>query len=410
MHLTTFEEFYRELGMDNYVSPPFDYFKTNFMKADSKEVMPYRDWLIQHKPDDFRANTDEWLKILYDFFFEDPRKLLELWFKDHLYVDKFDLDSDMRYPIDNIQIGNVLDGKYKGGTGRINKNFFWKEIFLETQKTTVDSPTVLQILKDIYIGFKVTRTIFTPMCIDIYKGKRYADFFAVLRGTAAKASVFNPYTYFFILQTQLGRGKNLLCPVMSWGSPIIAFQNSPFENFVGIDVIPRVLEKSKEIHDWFENNKNLLEVEKTAKFYCCPSEDIDKEYSFSDKYKDYFDAVFFCPPYFDLEQYPDPNGNQSTTRYKTYQEWLNGYWRPTVELCHKTMKPGAKFSFVIVKNFRSVNHHETFEISEDMCNIAKEFFTYNKTLDLSWGGFTITKQNHDKRTEVIEHVHILEKT
>jgi tRNA1(Val) A37 N6-methylase TrmN6 len=92
---------------------------------------------------------------------------------------------------------------------------------------------------------------------------------------------------------------------------------------------------------------------------------------FSDKYKNYFDAVFFSPPYFQLELYPGKN--QSTVQYKTYEEWLDKYWLKTIQLCYYVLKPGGKMSYIL-SGYGSHNTKGAYDLLADMNAISQKIF------------------------------------
>ena len=173
----------------------------------------------------------------------------------------------------------------------------------------------------------------------------------MLRGTANRASIFNPYTYSWILKNVFPGGKKLFSPVLSWGSPVIGFANSDYDQLLAVDVIPEVVSKSEQLHDYSESMRNTWfgDDKKLGTFICCPSEKLNERMPFTDVYEKYFDLVFFSPPYYNLEMYT--GGEQSHETWQTYEEWLDGYWKPTVELCYECLKPGATFSFVIVEDY-----------------------------------------------------------
>ena len=60
------------------------------------------------------------------------------------------------------------------------------------------------------------------------------------------------------------------------------------------------------------------------------------------------------------------------------------------------MIDGARFAFV-VSNFK-----QSPRLSEDMCDIAKKYFTLEKHLNISWGGFTkvIGKMEHGNNEDL----------
>jgi hypothetical protein len=59
---------------------------------------------------------------------------------------------------------------------------------------------------------------------------------------------------------------------------------------------------------------------------------------------------------------------QSTTLYKTYKEWLDLYWRKTVNKCDSVLKSSGLFCFVMGKQCRG------YEMGNDMKTIAEEKF------------------------------------
>ena len=54
------------------------------------------------------------------------------------------------------------------------------------------------------------------------------------------------------------------------------------------------------------------------------------------KHKNYYDFIFFSPPYFKLELYPGKL--QSTSLYPDYKQWLTEYWENTIKLCFTILK------------------------------------------------------------------------
>lgn len=220
-----------------------------------------------------------------------------------------------------------------------------------------------------------------------------------------KMSVFNPMCWsMFIdaIRQKTDKLESILTPVGSWGSPAIAFANSNLKEMVMIDVIPEVLEKSENIFNFIDKRglRMFEESNKTFKTFCCPSQHIDKRLNFCDTYKNHFDAVFFSPAYYDLEQYE--GGEQSWKEYFDYQSWLNGYWEGTVKTCYDSIRTGGVFAFVIIPQYNRKG--KKIEISSDMLEIAKRYFDFDETMHLSWGN---TNRGKFGAAEMIEHVHFL---
>jgi hypothetical protein len=373
----------------------------------------YVDWLKINvtDPKDVRSDTDLWLTHIWSFIYSDPERLLQEWFKDNLECKELPFGFTLSKSVRN---GKVIDGKYNSYSGRVIKNLFASEVYEQTMKVTTNQvKTMFDLLRDL-LEFKVTHsTMFTPSMSDMIVNKDYGGFFAYLRGFANKASIFNPYTYFSIIQGELepGGGK-LFCPVLSWGAPVVAFHNAwGYNEMVGVDVIPSVIEKCEKLHFAYEMDSGPFTDSKKCTLIHSPSEDLFHDPEFYIPYRNYFDTVFFCPPYYNCELYPDTDaGWQSTTRYKTYHDWLAGYWLKTVALCNIVLKPGGTFAFVIVKDYVDIKGGAVkYPISKDMQGYCDKIFDFKKTLDLSWSGFKIKKQNHEKRENVQEHVHIYTK-
>ena len=134
-------------------------------------------------------------------------------------------------------------------------------------------------------------------------------------------------------------------PSASWGSPVIATLNEEkYSDIHIVDVQQDVLNVCEDIfNDYVDKPHRKLFGTKppySLKTFCIPSENmtevIDGDY----------DTVFFCPPYYDLEIYGGSD-LQSTTLYQTYEEWLDLYWRKTVNECYKVLNTGGMFCFVM---------------------------------------------------------------
>ena len=152
---------------------------------------------------------------------------------------------------------------------------------------------------------------------------------------------------------------------MGWSSYAKGFVESPdVVEYVGTDVIPDVCKKTKQLLKNFEIKSDI---------YCKPSEDLYKSKVFLKKYKAHFDVVFFSPPYYRLELYQ--SDNQSTTRYKDYQDWLTKYWESTIKLCHHVLENDGKMCYIL-SDYGSKNSSQKFDLVEDMNNIAKKYFQF----------------------------------
>jgi hypothetical protein len=394
-----------------YTKPTLMEFRYESEQTYTADRLSLYEYSLKLPEDDNRhLDFDSWSQTLYTGFIENFEYMMRLWFEKHVAVK--DMDNFLRFNVqrtsDKIENGYIIDGRKEITSGRLLRNISYKGIYRDTGKSNSSEKCSLL---DTFTGLAINKfnisCLLTPKVAEFISQGRYDDFFAILRGTSNRASIFNPYTYSWILNNVFPDGKKLLSPVMSWCSPVIGLANSGYDEMVAIDVIPEVVEKSRLLHEYSEGLRNgfFVDDSKTAEFYCCPSEQLDNRHNFSEKYAEHFDTVFFSPPYYDLEVYT--GGEQSHESFQTYEQWLDGYWRPTVELCYRCLKPGATFSFVIVHDYGAAGKKTP--ISDDMKRIACEYFKYDKLLNISWGGFSAAEGAAEKRKGLLENFHIMKK-
>lgn len=219
------------------------------------------------------------------------------------------------------------------------------------------------------------------------------NIWAIIRGVTDSASLFNPHLAGWIIQN-IYKGKKLLTPVMGWSAYMIGFLNTDWNEYVGIDVIPEVITNSQKIWDYRQslNSSDILFSgdEKKLKLFCTASEQMDSKHNFSENYKNYFDGIFFSPPYFDLEKYEYHKGlentQQSIANFETYESWLSGYWEPTVAMCSRVMNITGNFGFVISDYKDKKIGLRT--ISNDMHQICLKYFDLDTQYKIQWSTFT----------------------
>lgn len=348
---------------------------------------------------DPRLTKDYWEDV-YRFYYKNWDTFIQAFLDNNLTVksglEKFTPCKTRLYNERDLSV-------VKGGAvpkGRLNKSIFWEHIY--NTSSSVADRKLLDDLKSL-VNFQISSYFLYPSMGKYFKTDNFSSYFMSIRATYPTLSVFNPYAYANILDNVLC-AKKVFTPVLSWGSPAIALANSShIERLVACDVIPEVVARSRKVFKELNTDKN-----KKFKAFCCPSEKLKKRYKFDRKFKNYFDTVFFSPPYFDLEQYE--GGEQSLTSYPTYEKWLEKYWRKTVELCYTTLKPGGTFSFIIVPFYKSRTTKTKLEISQDMLDIASEYFEPVDTKKLAWGNFRGNSDSEKRQsTNFLEDSHILKK-
>jgi hypothetical protein len=253
-------------------------------------------------------------------------------------------------PMKNKQMNNNSLVRYKN----VIRNMFYKEILKDTKSGIDNNPTFFDVLEDLYVRNIIDYKILTPSAVHYMKNGRLGSVFSSFY---FRASIMNPYLVYSLNQSVL-RGTRIFTPTLGWCSYCYGFLESPgVVEYVGTDVITSVCKKTAEFaHEHYPN--------KSVKIYNRPSESLLTS-KFVDQYRNHFDVVFFSPPYYRLEMYP--GANQSTTKYKTYEAWLEGYWEKTIQLCHLVLAPGGKLCYIL-------SGYEAIDLLKDMNQVTHKYF------------------------------------
>jgi hypothetical protein len=259
----------------------------------------------------------------------------------------------------NKNMNNNENVTYKN----VIRNLHYRDILENTQSGIENVPTFMKVLKDLYLKNIIDYKIITPSALHYMENGRLGSVFSSFY---FRASIMNPYLV-YSLNHSLLKGTRIFTPTLGWSSYCFGFLECPLvTEYVGTDVIPSVCQKTKD----FAKNQY---PEKIVEIYCSPSEDLAKSERFKKKYREYFDVIFFSPPYYRLELYPGED--QSTSSYKTYEEWLLKYWEETIKLCKHVIIPGGKLCYIL-SGYGSDNIEEKYDLLGDMNRITKKYFTF----------------------------------
>jgi len=124
-----------------------------------------------------------------------------------------------------------------------------------------------------------------------------------------------------------------------WGARMLAAMACGY-NYYGID--PLTAENLNEMNGFFSDDscfKNDINVFEGG------SED-KNSYNV-----DSVDLIIGCPPYFKLEIYSNDN-SQCYNKFPEYNDWLEKYWKKTVENCIDIMDEKTKFILIMNKSFK----------------------------------------------------------
>jgi len=310
------------------------------------------------------------VRIFYELFVLNKEKYLTNFYNKSLKV------SDKE--ITPLCINNDKHSEHKN----IVRNMYFKEILLDTGTIQPNLRNFLEVILDLYKDHIIDYKLVTPSSIKLISQRKLSN---ILSGLYFRSSIMNPVIPYTI-SNHLDYRFKVLTPTLGWSSYLLGMMaNDNLDEYVGIDVIKRVCSNTSKISD---ENKVKNDI------YCVPSEDLYKDKKFMNKYRDYFDFIFFSPPYFQLELYKGKK--QSTERYKTYEEWLEGYWRNTVKLCYHSLR-GGRLMFYIISGYTSKQKYVNLE--KDMNSITTgEGFRFVKKLTMVGKNVGFTKHRKSKET------------
>jgi len=153
-----------------------------------------------------------------------------------------------------------------------------------------------------------------------------------------KASIMPPETVAGVIRHDL-KAKTLFCPVIGWSSYLLGmFLSQCVHHFVGIDANPRNVEVLRQVaYEQLELPKEHVHIIHGAT-ETFPKDSLPVP-------KGGFEGVFFSPPYYDRERYF--GSQQSHLRYKSYDAWIEGFYRPMIMLCSDVLALGGKMAVIV---------------------------------------------------------------
>ena len=262
-------------------------------------------------------------------------------------------------PMKNKQMNNNELPLYKN----FIRNIHLLDILQNTKTGIENIPTYMDVLKDLYLHNIIDYKILTPSSLFYMNEGRLGSVFS---SYYFRASIMNPYLVYSLNKSVL-KGTRIFTPTLGWTSYCYGFLECPeVIEYVGTDVIPKVCKTT----EMFAKEHS---PDKAIDIYCKPSEQLLHMKTFMKKYKNHFDVVFFSPPYYKLELYEGEN--QSTSKYSTYEEWLDKYWEATIQLCEQVLQPGGRLCYIL-SGYGSENTKDNYDLLEDMNKITKKYFSF----------------------------------
>ena len=171
-------------------------------------------------------------------------------------------------------------------------------------------------------------------------------------GLGAPISNFRPsiakYFYDRYLSDIKGYMPTIFDYSCGWGARALASIGK--YNYIGTDPLT-----ANKINQWFKKylpDENIKCLQQGSEIYI---PEIENK----------IDMCFSCPPYFTLEKYSEDE-SQSYIKNANYNDWINEYWKDTVNNCYKYTKENGYFILVIK------DKHENYNLRDDMCKIIDE--------------------------------------
>lgn len=358
--------------MDRQLTQDFSFFLKNARVRSGKNLRTIVEYAKEKKiPKDV-------LRLLYENIQKKNDYLSRFYYRS-LYYDKADI-SIREPPMKNKNFNNNALVKYKNAI----RNMFFYEILRDT-KSGFNNPSFFTALDELFNHLIIDIRLLSPWCHSYIREGRISSLYGSM---FFRASIMNPYLVYSLNKTVFSNAKRVFTPTLGWSSYFYGFAESGIEEYVATDVIPSVCSKTARFAEkYYPRIKTDI--------YCVPSEQLAKTGAFMRKYNQYFDVIFFSPPYFKLEQYP--GNKQSTVLYETLEEWLEKYWEETIKMCAKVLRRDGILCYIL-SDYGSVNTTH-YTLLKDMNDITKRFFSkitmqpmYNKNVDVTAKGHRETDE------------------
>ncbi len=326
------------------------------------------------------TNVREWVEFFHDVLVKQRVEVLTRFYNSYLYTPE--IDTLFNQPLFNESIEdlqkNLIDDEEKtvyiqrnDKTKRVLRNLYAKEILRDTTITNSlkGKPNFWQSLEN-FFGGQIDDRLFAPSSIALYlRDKTPQTPIYLLQQYQSKASILNPAVLYVLLNTKLNpnprnKSKKIFVPEMSWSSYLLTYLSSGNEwsQFIGVDVMKNVIDKSQYLYNLYKNRNP--KSGKSVKLYKQPSESLLQDEGFLREHGRSVDTIFYCPPYFDMEIYPDSSGKQSIDMYSDYESWLENYLFATLKLCSTLLKPGGKMG-VMIGNYHKKLNGESYALVDD---------------------------------------------
>lgn len=340
--------------------------------------------LRTYRQRDYGKVPEKAVKMLYDFSVTNKENYLVNFYNKNLKIP-----TDVSMHGIEPEFDNNKHPKFKN----LVRNLYYSDILSSTGY--LKKRSYMKVIIDLFRYHIIDRNMLAPSVLKLMSEGKTSS---LLSGMYFRASIMNPFLVYSISQA-LGNPNKVLTPCLGWSSYLLGFMENPaLEQYVGIDVIKKVCRTTEQLAE-------RIRPDVDTEIYCTPSEDLYRDRVFMKTYKRNFDAVFFCPPYYQLELYK--GSEQSTQRYKSYPEWLQRYWKPTVKLCEACLRRGGSFCY-IVSGYRN-RSGKFLDLDGDMNDIILESqFVLERSYPMSYH-VKYSSRDGQRQSEYAETIYFFRK-
>ena len=148
---------------------------------------------------------------------------------------------------------------------------------------------------------------------------------------------FPPYVARQIIK-QYARKGDCVCvldPCGGWGGRMIGCASIPNTHYTYFEPATKTYSGLCDLSEWLRT----LQPSFSYSGVCEPYEEASR---FNILLKKQYDLALTSPPYYDTEKYCDEETN-SLNRYKTFEEWVEGFYKPLILNTMKLLKEDAPF-------------------------------------------------------------------
>lgn len=140
---------------------------------------------------------------------------------------------------------------------------------------------------------------------------------------------------------EFGSGGTVLDLSAGYGGRFLGFLGSNCRHYIGIDPNSSLRSSFDAMFSWLSDNH---EHDKSWNMVWEPAEDVDFT-----PWHGQVDLIFTSPPYFNLEKYSG-EATQSSARYPTLSEWLEGFLFEALRRSALCLKPGGRLALNVADN------------------------------------------------------------